>query len=105
MAFQTLPYPGAGGLTDAHESVLEASILSFVEQAAAWTEGEKERQMQLLSRADVITKREMLACELKLSDFDVQNDEDECWEACESSDSLSDYCSMFEEVENSTREF
>ena len=95
------------GLSDAHKSVLEASILSFVEQVAAWTEDEKERQMQLLNRADVIVKREQLACELKLTDFDVLDDEDECWKACESSDSLSDEYdfSIFEKVEIATGEF
>ena len=94
------------GLSDAHKSVLEASILSFVEQVAAWTEDEKERQMQLLNRADVIVKREQLACELKLTDFDVQDDEDECWKACESSDSLSDEYdfSICEKVEIATGE-
>ena len=97
------------GLSDANKyaPVLEASIRSFVEQVAAWTEDEKERQMQLLNRADVIVKREQLACELKLTDFDVQDDEDECWKACESSDSLSDDYdfSMYEKVENATEEF
>ena len=76
-----------------------------MEQVAAWTDDEKERQKELLNRADVIEKREQLALELKLTDFDVQDDEDECWGACESSDSLSDDVSMFEEVENATGEF
>jgi hypothetical protein len=93
------------GLADAHKSVLEASIWSFVEQVAAWTDVENERQKELLNRADVIVKREQLALELKLTDFDVQDDEDECWEACKSSDSLSDYDSMFEEVEKATGVF
>jgi hypothetical protein len=93
------------GLADAHKSVLEASILSFVEQVAAWSEDEKERQIQLLNRADVIVKREWLACEMKLTDFDVQDDGDERWEECESSDSLSHSDFMFEEVENATGEF
>ena len=99
------------GLSDANKYVLEASIWSFVEQVAAWTEDEKERQMQLLNRADVIVKREQLACELKLTDFNVQDDEDECWKACESSDSLSDDYdfsedfSIYEKVENATGEF
>ncbi len=35
----------------------------------------------------------------------MQDDEDECWGACESSYSLSDDVSTFKEVENATEEF
>jgi hypothetical protein len=92
------------GLADAHDSVLEVSILSFVEQVAAWTEDEKERQIQLLNRADAIVMRERLAHELKMTDFDVQDDGDERWKACETK-SFDCHDTMFEEVEDASGNF
>jgi hypothetical protein len=92
------------GLADAHDSGLEVSILSFVEQVAAWTEDEKERQIQLLNKADAIVMRERLAHEMKLTDFDVQDDGDERWKACEAK-ILDSHDTMFEKVEDATGDF
>jgi hypothetical protein len=80
------------GLADAHESVLKVSIFSFVEQVAAWTDDEKEKQKELLNRADVIVRREQLADGLELIDFDVQDDDDERWEECEESPDCDPNC-------------
>jgi hypothetical protein len=67
-------------LSDKERSVFESWILVFVESVAAWTQEEKDQQRRLLSRTDIVRKRLAWAAKMKLVDFDVNNNEAECWE-------------------------
>jgi hypothetical protein len=72
-------------ISGVNRSVVEDIIMDFITRIAEWTEYEKSMHRERLLRIDVIRKRENLAANKAMCDFDVYDDDASCWKECDDS--------------------